>query len=207
MKTRGLYAIVDPAHLGAHSALDLTRKVLRGGCAALQLRAKNLSDRERLDLARAMRALCKEHDVPFVMNDRLDLALLAGADGVHLGQDDLPLLEARTLAPSMWIGISTHSLAQAKAAARDGADIIGYGPVFTTASKDKPDPVVGLPALREVVRAVSIPVVAIGGITVERVPEVVKTGVPYLAVISALSASTTPDLVAKSIHAQIAAPP
>lgn len=200
MKMRGLYAIVDPSHLGTHTALDLTAKILTGGCAILQLRAKDLPDRDRLVLGRSMRALCHQHGVAFVMNDRLDLAQLAEADGVHLGQDDVPLLEARRLAPSMWIGVSTHSVAQAVEAERQGANILGFGPVFPTVTKENPDEVVGLTQLSEVVRAVRIPVVAIGGVSLQNASAVAQSGVPYAAVISALSDSADPRATAASLH-------
>jgi thiamine-phosphate pyrophosphorylase len=122
------------------------------------------------------------------VNDRLDVALAAGADGVHLGQDDLPLRDALRIRASqrLMIGVSTHSLVQAEAAAREGADYIGFGPVFATRTKPNPEPATGLDRLREVCAAVSLPVVAIGGITLATVDAVAATGASAAAVIAAV---------------------
>src|SRR5688572_22530929 len=137
---RGLYVIVDPEQCGVRDALWVAEQALAGGCAVVQLRAKNLADGARLALARSIRTRCREHGVPFWMNDRLDLALLVEADGLHLGQDDLPVDEVRKLWGARPVGVSTHSLAQALAAEQAGADVIGFGPVFETQSKLNPDP-------------------------------------------------------------------
>lgn len=198
--TRGLYAIVDPEHVGGRDPLEVASAILRGGCAVLQLRAKRLADRELLGLARAMRALCVKEGVPFVLNDRADLARLVEADGLHLGQDDLRVSEARLLVGSMPIGISTHDLAQAEAAVRDGADLIGFGPVFPTATKENPDPVVGLERLQALCRRSPVPVVAIGGIGLDTVAAVAAAGAHSAAIISAINQA--PDIEAAARHVQ-----
>jgi thiamine-phosphate pyrophosphorylase len=179
-----LYAIVD-AEASTHPA-ELAERILHFGCAALQLRAKTLDDRALLTLAEHLNAACKRANVPFVVNDRPDIAALIGADGLHLGQDDMRIAEAREIVGSIDIGVSTHNLQQALEAERGGADRIAFGPVFETATKENPDPVVGLDKLEEVCRAVSHPVVAIGGITPENGAEVIDHGAAQLAVISAL---------------------
>lgn len=185
---RGLYVLVDPEHCRG-SVLEFAEAVLRGGCSILQLRAKTLSDREALALARALRVRTREHGVHFVVNDRIDLALLSEADGVHLGQDDLPLAEARRLAPELVVGVSTHDIEQAKRADRAGADIVAFGPIFTTHSKKNPDPVTGLDTLAQVAGQTDRPVVAIGGIDATTIGAVGSAGARMAAVISAIANS------------------
>lgn len=204
---RGLYAIVDPERCGDRRPVAVAAAILAGGCAAIQLRAKQLADRDRLALARHIGALARARSVPFVINDRPDLAILAGADELHLGQDDLPIAEARRIVGSMPIGRSTHELAQARAALAEGADRIGFGPVFDTRSKERPDPTVGLAMLAEVVRAVAIPVVAIGGITLERAGDVRATGVANAAVIAALGEAADPEQAARDLHRALGGEP
>jgi thiamine-phosphate pyrophosphorylase len=142
-----------------------------------------------VQLARALRELTRAARVPFVMNDRADLALLVDADGLHLGQDDLSIADARRLLGARQLGVSTHDLAQALAAERDGADLIGFGPVFDTQTKERPDPTVGLATLAEVCRTVRVPVVAIGGLTAERAVQAYDAGATWVAAISAVTAA------------------
>lgn len=194
----GLYAIVDPA--SARDPERLASAILRGGCSVLQLRAKTSGgDRATLALARRIAAACREAGVPFVVNDRVDLAILSGADGVHLGQDDLPIAEARRLG-SLWIGRSTHDEAQADAAVAEGADIVAFGPIFETSSKERPDPVVGLARLEAVCARIALPVVAIGGITRERAPAIAAAGARWGAVIGALANAGDPESAARDLH-------
>lgn len=197
---RGLYAIVDPERCAGRGPIEVAEAILRGGCAVLQLRAKRLSDRERLALMRALRERARARDVAFVVNDRPDLAVLAGADGLHLGQDDVAIADARRIVGSMPIGRSTHDLAQARAAIDEGADLIGFGPVFATRSKENPDPVVGLERLAEVVRESRVPVVAIGGIAEDDAARVRATGAAFAACIAALGEAPDPEQVARSMH-------
>jgi len=197
----GLYAIVDPAACRGRDPIDVARAILRGGCSVLQLRDKESSDGVVLDTALAIALLCREAGVPFVVDDRVDVALACGADGVHLGQADLPLAVARRLAPSsMMIGVSTHDLAQLARAQDGGADLVGFGPVFATRSKERPDPVVGLAGLAAAVRASRIPVVAIGGIDASNVEDVCATGVPLYAVISAVCGAEDIEAAARALH-------
>lgn len=179
-----LYAIVDAAV--AQDPIALAERSLRAGCAWLQLRAKRLDDRRFMELATQLQRRCAAASTPFVINDRADIAVVVGADGLHLGQDDMRVSEARRIVGSMSIGVSTHSVAQACRAQTDGADLIAFGPVFPTKSKENPDPVVGLEALRTVRDRVDRPVVAIGGITPENAGSVLDAGASYVAVISAL---------------------
>jgi thiamine-phosphate pyrophosphorylase len=208
-RPRGYYAIVDakPETLGDDHLAALEARAARLLAAepcCLQLRAKGADAAPMYAAATRLRALCRAARVPFCVNDRLDVALAVEADAVHLGQDDLPLREAlrvRTLARAdgMVIGFSTHNRAQALAAAEGGADYIGFGPVFATGSKANPDPVVGVDALAEVCRLVSIPVVAIGGIGLAAVPSVARAGASAAAVIGAIDAAPDPEAAGRAV--------
>ena len=196
--SRGLYAIVDPEHCGDHDPLWLTDAILEGGCALLQLRAKKMDDRDLLELSRSILARCHVKGVPFVLNDRADLAALIGADGVHLGQDDLPVDAARKIFTGH-IGLSTHNREQAT----DGfqrADLIGIGPIYGTRSKVNPDPEVGLETLHEICRRSPIPTVAIGGIQPDEAHRVFAAGADLIAMISGLAQSDDPAAIAASVQ-------
>jgi len=199
MDWRGFYAILDPAHVGERDPREVAAAILQGGCTALQLRDKRGDDRALLALAEALRTMTREARVPLVINDRVDIARLVDADGLHLGQDDVPLAAARTIFAGT-IGVSTHGLAQARAAVAEGADLIGFGPVFETKTKSNPDPVVGLDGLREVCAAVDVPVVAIGGVTPERATDLREAGASMAASIGAVCGASDPAGVARSIH-------
>jgi len=179
-----LYAIVDAEV--ADRPLELAFRALNAGCAMVQLRAKRLDDVAFLKIAKRVRSACAHAEVPFVINDRADIACLVRADGLHLGQDDLSIEDARRVVGDMPIGVSTHDLEQAKKADLEGADLIAFGPIFETETKENPDPVVGLRTLAEVCQIVSRPVVAIGGITPENGAETLRAGARYIAVVSAL---------------------
>ncbi len=198
----GLYAIVDPRALGDRDPERFAVAVLEGGCARLQLRAKAGSDRALLALARRLGERCRSAGVPFVVNDRPDLARLAAAEGLHLGQDDVSPTDARqVVGDAVEIGLSTHSLEQARAA--EGCDLLAFGPVFATSSKADPDPVVGLDALATVCRESARPVIAIGGLDLARARAVRDAGAAYGAVIGALAAADDPRAAAAALHAAL----
>jgi len=197
----GLYAIVDPAACDGRDPEVVTDAILRGGCALLQLRHKQGPDAPHLALARRLAARCRAASVPFVINDRADLAALTGA-WLHLGQDDLPVAEARRLL-STPIGRSTHDEAQARAAVADGADLIAFGPVFDTTGKSAPDPVVGLERLAAVCAGSPLPVVAIGGLDPERAAAVAKAGARWGAAIGAVCRAPDPEQAARAMHAAL----
>jgi len=199
----GLYAIIDVDACGERAPLEVAAAVLDGGCAVLQLRAKRASELETRTLARAILALCAARGVPFVLNDHVALAAELGADGVHLGQGDMPVSQARARAPALAIGLSTHGLAQVAQAEQQGADLIGFGPVFATASKDNPDPVVGVEGLARAVATARIPIVAIGGIDLINMDQVVETGVPLVACIGAICKAADPKTAARELHRRI----
>lgn len=198
----GVYAILDPAHCGGRDPLRVADAMLAGGAVALQLRSKLGSDRERLALARDLATRCRVHDAVFVMNDRADLALLAGAGALHLGQDDLSVPDARRIVGDLSIGVSTHGTADIERALAYGANLLGFGPVFATSSKERPSPVVGVDGLRRALAQSTAPVVAIGGITLENAAAVWATGVPLVAAISALSLAEDPELATRALGAR-----
>ena len=174
---RGLYAIVDLGVL-AERGIDpvaFAGAVLRARPAALQLRAKEAPAREVLALLRALVPLCRVAGAQLVANDRADLAALAGCDAVHIGQDDIPVDLVHRIAPKLGVGISTHDLDQLDRALDARPSYVAFGPVFATSTKKNPDPVVGLERLRAAVeraRARGVPVVAIGGVSLDRTAEV-----------------------------------
>jgi thiamine-phosphate pyrophosphorylase len=169
---------------------EVAAQALEGGATMIQLRDKRGDLRALYEEAGAIGQLCRRYRRLFIVNDRLDLALLAEADGVHLGQEDLPARLARPLLRAgMLLGVSTHSVDEAREAEAAGADYIGFGPVFPTGTKTGTRPTVGLDGIRLVKTAVKVPVLAIGGITLERAPEVVRAGADGVAVISAIVGS------------------
>lgn len=182
-----LYAILDPGQIGERPWEPVLEWLLEGGARTIQLRAKELPANALLEIARRARGLTRDASCLFIVNDRLDIALAVEADGVHLGQEDLPLGAARKIAGrKMLIGISTHDLAQAIAADRGGADYIGFGPIFGTATKATGYSPRGSERLREICRAVRIPVVAIGGISEANVQQVWEAGAASAAMIGDL---------------------
>jgi thiamine-phosphate pyrophosphorylase len=183
-----LYAIADTLGRPGLSYVDLARALCAGGAGLLQLRMKDQSTREFLGVAQAVRAVCRQWGCVFIVNDRVDVAVAVGADGVHLGQEDLPLAEARrVLGVARIIGISTHDPAQAVVAAEGGADYIGFGPIFGTSTKTTGYTPRGLELLRETRALLSVPIVAIGGITAALAPVVLNAGADAVAMISDLA--------------------
>lgn len=196
----GLYAILDPSCCGPREPVEVAREILEGGCAVMQLRAKNLSDQALVELGSQLATMCRAAKVPFFINDRPDIALAVEADGVHLGQEDMELEDAKRIMGSKAIGISTHTTAQAKLATDQGADLIGYGPVFLTTTKKTSDSTVGIAGLKSVCSWAPLPVVAIGGITFDTLGEVIKTGVPLVAAIGAICGAESPRHAAQTMH-------
>ena len=184
-----LYAVTDRSWTGRQSLYEQVESALKGGVTCVQLREKELNPDDFLKEARALVTLCRRFGVPFLINDNVELALACGADGVHVGQDDMACALAREkLGPRKIIGVSAHSVEEALAAARDGADYLGSGAVFATSTKTNVHP---LPheTLREICRSVEIPVVAIGGITKDNLPQLAGTGVSGVALVSAVFAA------------------
>ena len=187
-----LYVVLDPAVAAGRDLPTLLDAVIAGGCRMVQLRDKTSPSGRLLPLAERLRDRCRAAGVTFIVNDRVDLAVAIEADGVHLGQDDLPPRLARPLLrPGMILGLSTHSVEQARRAQADGADYIAVGSMFTT--RTKPDfELVGPALLRAVRPEMHVPLVGIGGITRDNLGEVIRAGADGVAVISAVGAAADP---------------
>ena len=184
MHLSGLYYITDST-LTRKDIFSDTQAALKAGVKIVQYREKNASSGALFETAKKLKALCHQHDALFIMNDRLDIALAMDADGVHLGQDDLPYSAARKLAGDDFIiGISTHSPRQALEAETMGADYIGFGPVYSTSTKQGAGDARGLDELKTVISTVKIPVTAIGGIKTDRLVDITATGCKSAAIIS-----------------------
>jgi len=192
-----LYVILDAGML-TEPAGELTIKLTDAGVKLLQYRAKNAAARELWTESRAIAEVARRVNCTFIVNDRPDVAFLAGADGVHVGQDDLDVEQARrVVGPDRWVGVSTHNLEQFRQAAASSADYIAVGPIFQTSSKANPDPVVGTELLQRVRALTEKPIVAIGGITLDRATEVLEAGADSVAVISDILKSKDPAAIAR----------
>jgi thiamine-phosphate pyrophosphorylase len=201
-----LCVITDPGLAPGRDHVAIAAAALAGGADMIQLRDKTGSLRDLLPQARSIRALCRSRGALFIVNDRVDLALATDADGAHVGQEDLPAASARRLlGPRRLLGVSTHSLAQAEAARQAGADYIGFGPMFATGTKDTGYEPRGLNALRGIRRAVSLPILAIGGITLENATLVIEAGAAAPAVISAVVAAADISAAAAAFRQRVAA--
>jgi thiamine-phosphate pyrophosphorylase len=179
-----LYAILDPEQTKGRSPESVLRELLDGGVTLLQLRVKTMAPREFFELARRVRSETRARGCRLIVNDRVDIALACDADGVHLGQEDLPLASARRLMRDKLVGISTHDIDQAKEAERSGADYIGFGPMFGTTTKATGYSARGPQMLRQIRAAVKLPIVAIGGINEQNVREVWQASADSAAIIS-----------------------
>jgi thiamine-phosphate diphosphorylase len=198
-----VYVITDRGSQRGRGEVEIAEAALAGGATAIQLRGKELATRELCTLASALRSVCARHGALFVVNDRLDVALACGADGVHLGQDDLPVAAARRLAPALVLGVSAATPEEARAAAAAGADYLGVGSVFATGSKPDAGAAIGPEGLGRVVAATSLPVVAIGGITANNAVRALATGAVGVAVISAVVAAEDVEGAARALRRQV----
>ncbi len=192
-----LYVITNRDLQRNRSTIEVVEEVIRGGATIIQLREKNLSTRVFFENALTIRKITKPAGIPLIINDRMDIALAVNADGIHLGEEDLPLKYARKIAPHLIIGYSADSVLDAQQAEKDGADYLGVGSVFPTTTKVDAGPAIGIQRLEEIKKAVSIPVVAIGGINLANLPEVIQAGVDGVAVVSAIVADASPFQAAK----------
>ena len=182
-----LYAIIDPAQAGGRSSVEVAAALLAAGVRLIQYRDKQASSRELYASAQQVAECVRQAGGIFIVNDRADVARAVDADGVHVGQEDLPVESARALlGPGKMIGSSTHVLEQVREADRSTADYVAFGPIFPTASKENPEAVVGLGGLGEARKATRKPLVAIGGITLENARAVIEAGADSVAVIRGL---------------------
>lgn len=199
MAIRGLYAIADPAWAGGRTPVALARTYVEGGCRLIQLRAKSESRSQIQTWAQEIMALKKQCDFTFIVNDHVDVALEVGADGVHVGANDTPVAAIRKRAgPKFLIGYSSHSLEEAVAAEKAGTNYVAFGAIFPSKTKGPGHSVQGLEKLRDVVAALKVPVVAIGGITRANFEQVRDTGAAAIAMITALT--ETPSVMMETAH-------
>jgi len=176
---------------------EITLMALKAGIRAIQFREKKMSAAKMLETAKKIRKMCNDFDATFIVNDRVDIAMASGADGVHVGQDDIPAEEVRKIFDGI-VGVSVNTVEEALKAEKY-ADYIGAGPVFRTETKKDARELIGLKGLRKIVNSVSIPVIAIGSINSENVLKVLETGVDGVAVISAIASSKNPENEAKKL--------
>jgi len=182
-----LYFVADANCAVGRDLVSLVKEAVRGGVTMVQIRAKGLETREFLELATRMASALKRRSVPLIINDRVDIAMACGADGVHLGQDDMPPDAARKLLGRVKIiGVSANTLKEAREAERLGADYVGLGPIFATTTKDTDLPVLGREGIRRILEKIGIPIVAIGGINAGNAADVMKAGAAGVAVVSAI---------------------
>ena len=193
----GLYVVLDTSLVGQRNPLDLAQAVLAAGAAVLQVRAKQWSIRQQVTLIKALLLVTQAFCVPLIVNDHIDVALATGADGVHLGADDMPVRLARQIFPDGILGYSPEDTEDARRAAGEGADYLGCGPFAATSTKPDAGQAIGAEGITRMVQAVTIPVIAIGGINRSNMLEAIRAGAVGVAVASAVIASLDP---AESVH-------
>ncbi len=199
-----LYLVTDRGLSGGRPTAEIVRAAVEGGVTCVQLREKHCPTREFIAQAQAIRGFLKARGIPLVINDRLDVAQAVGADGVHLGQSDMPLAAARAIVGDrLLIGISAESVADAIEAEKGGADYLGVSPVFATATKTDTAPALGLAGLAAIRRAVGIPLVGIGGLNRDNAAAVVASGADGVAVVSAIVAAPDPAQAARELLQEI----
>lgn len=195
-----LYLVTDRGLSLGRTTCDIVREAIAGGVTCVQLREKDCTTRQFIEEARLLKAILQHVGIPLIINDRLDVALAVGADGVHLGQKDMSIADARRLAGSaLVIGISAESLEDAVRAEAEGADYIGISPVFSTATKKDAATPLGLDGIRRIRAAVSLPLVGIGGITADNAAAVIAAGADGVAVVSAIVAASCPRTAAADL--------
>ena len=196
-----LHLLTDTVLQSRFSHRELTELAIVGGADTIQFRQKSGSTREMIEVARQMKKLCEKSDVKFIVNDRVDVAIAAEADGVHLGQDDFPIpLARKLLGGGRIIGGSASTITEARKCLKEGADYVGFGPVYPTTSKDDAGPVSGIDILKQIVEAIPLPIIAIGGIGAENTAEVIRAGAHGIAVISAVCCQEYPERATKGLY-------
>jgi thiamine-phosphate pyrophosphorylase len=202
----GLYLVSDRPLARGRPLQEVIASAVAGGCTVVQVREKEVSTREFLALAGAVRSVLASGFVPLIINDRIDVALACGADGVHLGQDDMPCAEARRfLDDRMIVGVSVSTVDEARRAEAEGADYLGVGPIFATPTKtDTPTPT-GLAGLAAIRRATTLPLVGIGGVKATNARDVIAAGADGVAVVSAIMSAEDPERAARDLLAAVRA--
>jgi thiamine-phosphate pyrophosphorylase len=195
-----LHIITDTELQDRFSHFELARMAIAGGADTIQFRQKEGSTRKMIEMTRDLKYLCTSAGVTFIVNDRLDVAIASDSDGVHLGQDDFPIHLAREiLGENKIIGGSAVTLDEARKCLEEGADYVGFGPVYPTTSKADVGPVTGIDLLKEVIDKVPLPLVAIGGVNADNTPEVIRTGAHGIAVISAVCCQQDPEQATREL--------
>lgn len=196
-----LCVITDRATAGPRAITDIVRAAIHGGATMIQLREKSAATREMIALGEALLAITRPANIPLIVNDRLDVALALDADGVHVGQADLPAPLARQLiGPGKLLGVSAETVEQARAAERDGADYLGVGDLFGTPSKPDAGPPIGLEGLRAIAETTHLPILGIGGIGIANAARVIEAGAHGIAVISAVVGAPDPAAAARELR-------
>jgi thiamine-phosphate pyrophosphorylase len=196
-----LHVLTDVVLQTRFSHMELARLSIAGGADTIQLRQKHGSTREMIEVARNMKKICAEAGVTFIVNDRVDVAMAAKADGVHLGQDDFPIPLARELlGEDCILGGSAATMEEAQKCLAEGANYVGFGPVYPTTSKDDAGPISGADVLKKVVEAIPVPIIAIGGVSAENTPEVIRAGAHGIAVISAVCCQEDPEKATRDLY-------
>jgi thiamine-phosphate pyrophosphorylase len=196
-----LHILTDIVLQNRFSHAELAQLAIRGGADTIQFRQKRGSTREMIQVAKDVKQLCAERGVTFIVNDRVDVAMASEADGVHLGQDDFPILLARELlGKRRIIGGSAATMEEARKCLSEGADYVGFGPVYPTTSKDDAGPVSGISLLKGVVESIPLPIIAIGGVSAENAAEVMEAGAHGIAVISAVCCQKDPEQATRALH-------
>lgn len=195
-----LHVITDTELQNRFSHVELARMAIAGGADTIQFRQKNRSTREMIETAQKIKQLCTNNDVSFIVNDRLDVAIASDSDGVHLGQDDFPIpLARKILGENKIIGGSAVTFLEARKCLEEGADYVGFGPVYPTTSKSDAGPVTGISLMKEVIDKVSLPLVAIGGVSVNNIPEIIEARAFGIAVISAVCCQQDPEQATRDL--------
>jgi thiamine-phosphate pyrophosphorylase len=196
-----LHVLTDVVLQSSFSHEDLAQLAIVGGADTIQYRQKTGATRKMIEVARNLKQVCSGAGVAFIVNDRVDVAIATEADGVHLGQDDFPIpLARKLLGENRIIGGSAATLEEARICLSEGADYVGFGPVYPTGSKDDAGPVSGLHVLREAVETIPLPIIAIGGVTNENAPDVIRAGAYGIAVISAVCCEKDPERATRALH-------
>ncbi|MBU1699721.1 MAG: thiamine phosphate synthase [Candidatus Eisenbacteria bacterium] len=204
-KKRWLVAITDTTIQQRFSHVELAQKMINGGADFVQYRDKEATTRQMIETAREIATLCARSNTKFIINDRVDVAIAADADGVHLGQDDFPIRLARhLLGPERVIGVSVDTVEEAREAWQEGADYVGFGPIYSTSTKTDAGPIIGIEALPGLTPKFPIPLVAIGGLNRENIEPVLRAGVHGVAVLAAICQAEDPEAMTREIREFVA---
>ncbi len=200
-KAAGIYLVTSGSMSGRSTTPEIIRAALAGGIQLIQLREKELAHNDFITLAREARVLTEAANALLIINDHLDIALEVGADGIHLGQQDMPIAEARASAPDLIIGASSHNIPEAVAAQKAGASYVNIGPLFPTQTKQWDEEFLGIAGLKTIATAINIPFTVMGGIKKQQIPELRAAGAQTIAVVTAIAAATDPAAATRELLA------